>query len=148
MNCDNKKTTVLISYNPVGSFRSGWHADNRVFVCANDAGYGRITGDGRNGDQKAGSVMHHISGQFYHGSVPVNEVKRYYVYAGLHAMEQAISMARNLRSQAQAPVTLVACNCDANEKRNLLMGTDITIEWCECGGKSTMGRIAEAASVA
>ncbi len=139
------KTTVLISYNRIDGFCSGWHADGKVYVCANNAGRGRDTGEGRDCDAKAGSVMHSISGQYYHGTVPVEKVKRYYVYAGLHAMRQAIGMAKDLRSRSQAPVTVVACDCESYEKRNLLSGTGIDIIWCGCGGEVKMGRLAEAA---
>lgn len=139
------RTTVLISYNPVSGFSSGWHARKKIFVCASDVGFGANVGDGKDKYSKAGSVMHQISGQFYRGSVPVDRVKRYYVYAGLNAMRQAINMAISLRSESQAPVTVIACDCDAREKRNLLEGTGIDIKWCECGGNKTMGRIAEQA---
>ena len=139
------KTTVLISYNPISGFSSGWHARKRIFVCASDTGFGQDVGNGKDNYSRAGSVMHRISGQFYRGSVPTERIKRYYVYAGLAAMRQAINMAKSLRSESQAPVTVVACDCNAREKRDLLEGTGIDIMWCECGGHKTLGRIAEAA---
>lgn len=139
------RTTVLISYNPVNGFSSGWHARRKVFVCANDAGRGADTGNGENDRQRAGSVMHKLSGQFYRGTVPVERVKHYYIYAGLNAFEQAIGIAKSLRTQNQSPVTVVACNCETSEKRELLEGTGINIKWCECGGRHTLGRIAEVA---
>lgn len=134
---------VLISYNPVAGFRSGWHKNNRLFVCANDAGNGADNGEGRDNKQRAGSVMHSISGRFYRGSVPVEGVKQFYVYAGLNALEGAISMAKGLQSNAPgAPITVAACSCDWEKKRQLLSGTDIRIVECECGGRETLGRIA------
>ncbi len=139
-----KKTTVLISYNKIDGFRSGWHAKNKVFICANDKGRGSETGQGEDRATKAGNVMHRLSGSYYHGAVPVKQVEQYYVYSGLHAMRQAIGMAKSLRSESQAPVTVVACNCDAREKENLLQGTGIDLIWCECGGETKMGQLAKA----
>ncbi len=139
------RTIVLISYNRVDGFSSGWHARRKVFVCANGEGRGASTGEGKDKYARAGSVMHNISGQYYNGAVPVERVKHYYIYAGLYAMEQAIGIAKSLRSKNGSPVTVVACSCDTGKKENLLADTGISIKWCECGGESTMGRIAEAA---
>lgn len=139
-----EKTTVFISYNQVNGFRSGWHSAARVFVCANDNGRGTGTGKGEDERARAGSVMHQISGQYYRGAVPADQVGRYYIYAGLYAMGQAIDIARSLKTQNRAPVTVVACDCDRAVKANLLRGTGIDIVWCECGGERTMGRLAEA----
>lgn len=137
-------TTVLISYNPVNGFRSGWYARRRVFVCASDKGFGSDIGGGKNDYERAGSVMHKLSGEYYRGSVPVERVKHYFIYAGLYAMDQAIGIAKSLKSQSSnAPVTVVACSCDSSKKRALLDGTGIDITWCECGGHKTMGSIAE-----
>jgi len=141
----NGKTVVLISYNQVEGFRSGWHARKKVFVCANDAGRGYRTGNGDDDDSKAGSVLHKLSGQ-YRGAVPVERVKHYYIYAGLHAMDQALGMAKSLNSQSQAPVTIVACSCQSRKKEQILDGSGIPIKWCECGGESTMGGIAKVAT--
>lgn len=138
--------TVLISYNSVAGFRSGWHKDNQVFVCANDAGQGASTGEGRDNEQRAGSVMHSISNRFYRGNVPVESVERFYVYAGLNALEGAISIAKSLQSAAPgAPITVVACGCNWDKKLRLLAGTGIHLIECECGGRETMGGIAERA---
>lgn len=143
----NGRSVVLISYNPVNGFRSGWHADGRVYVCASDNGFGCNVGEGSNDHARAGSVMHKLSGQYYKGTVPVERVKHYYIYAGLYAMDQAISIAKSLRSQNEAPVTVVACDCESRQKKNLLSGTGIDINWCECGGHRTMGRIAAEAAI-
>lgn len=137
------KITVLISYNEVKGFSSGWHANKRLYVCANDAGRGRDTGKGNSDEEKAGSVMHDISGSYYHGNVPVKKIERYYVYAGLNAMDQALSMAESLRRTSSAPVTVVACHCRSGEKERLLSGNGIDIIWSECGGKDTMGELAK-----
>lgn len=138
--------TVLISYNPVAGFRSGWHKNDRVFVCANDHGQGAVTGEGCDHKQRARSVMHSISNRFYRGSVPVEGVKHFYVYAGLNALEGAISMAKSLQSTAPgAPITVIACDCDWDKKHQLLAGTNICIKKCECGGRETMGALARQA---
>ncbi len=139
------KTTVFISYNPVDGFCSGWHADDKVFVCANDSGPGAAVGEGKNDEARAGSVMHKLSGQ-YNGVVPVERVKRYYVYAGLYAFRQAIGMAKSLAARSSAPVTVVSCDCEPKEKCELLYGTSIDLVSCECGGRETMGRLAAEAT--
>ncbi|OGD31807.1 hypothetical protein A3C91_00055 [Candidatus Azambacteria bacterium RIFCSPHIGHO2_02_FULL_52_12] len=143
---DGKGTVVLVSYNAVAGFRSGWHANNRVFVCANDSGQGANTGEGRDNKQRAGAVMHTISNRFYRGSVPVEGVERFYVYAGLNAFEGAISMARSLQFHAPgAPITVAACGCDWQKKLQLLEGSGIHMVKCECSGRETLGRIARQA---
>ncbi len=143
---NEKGTVVLISYNSVAGHRSGWHGKDRLFVCANDQGQGANIGEGCNDKQRAGSVMHSISNRFYRGSVPVESVERFYVYAGLNAFEGAISMAKSLQNRALgAPITVVACGCDMGQKRNLLRGTSIDMISCECGGRETLGDIARQA---
>ncbi|MBT6930509.1 MAG: hypothetical protein HN986_06735 [Candidatus Marinimicrobia bacterium] len=139
----NGKTLVLISYNQVSGFQSGWHGKNRVYICANDQGRGYDTGSGKTDKERAGSVMHKISGDYYKGSVPVDNVEQFIVYAGLNALRSAIFMAKDLSEQAPGiPVIVAACDCKWREKRELLAGTNIRLEECECGGKHTMGRFA------
>ena len=137
------KTTVLISYNSVKGFKSGWHANKKLYICANDIGRGKDTGRGSTEVEKAGSVMHSISGSYYNGSVPVEKVEHYYVYAGLNAMNQAVYMATSLKKESSAPVTVVACNCSSSQKRQILSANNIDIIWSGCGGETTMGRIAQ-----
>lgn len=140
------KTLVLISYNPVNGFASGWHGNRKLFVCASDNGRGRDVGDGQNEKERAGSVMHKISGDFYKGSVPVENVREFVVYAGLNALEGAIYMAKGLKEKAPSvPVTVAACRCDWDKKKNLLAGTDIRIISCECSGRDTLGNFAKQA---
>lgn len=135
-------TTVFISYNNIEGYPSGWHKENRVFICANDNGKGAMTGDGQGPENRAGSVMHNISGQFYHGSVPVEQIKEYVVYAGINAMHQAIAMAKDLKARvSDIPVIVVSCKCKQDEKKKLLKGLDINVLPCECGGHKTMSRM-------
>lgn len=146
MESKNGKTVVLISYNSVEGFNSGWHGENRVYVCANDKGRARETGNGRDDKERACSVMHNISGSYYHGSVPIENVEEYVVYSGLNALESAIYMAKDLNDKApDVPVTVAACGCSWGRKEKLLSGTNIRLESCECGGKSTMGEFARKA---
>ncbi|OGF25085.1 hypothetical protein A2303_05685 [Candidatus Falkowbacteria bacterium RIFOXYB2_FULL_47_14] len=145
MRKNNDRTTVLISYNRVEGFESGWHGQKRLFVCANDAGRGSNTGEGWSDNERAGSVMHSISGQYYHGAVPVKSVKEYFVYAGLYAFEQAIHIARSLRKASGKPTTLVACHCRSAQKVDMLRLTGIRIIWSECGGSRTMGELGKKA---
>jgi len=140
------KTLVLISYNPINGFESGWHGDGKLFVCASDKGAGAVVGDGSDNKQRASSVMHRISGRFYFGSVPVENVGQFIVYAGLNAFEGAIDMAKGLKERApSATVTIAACSCDWEKKEELLRSTDIRLEQCECSGKDTLGRFAKQA---
>lgn len=134
--------TVFISYNPVRGFVSGWHANGTVFICANDAdAVVQAASDAR--VATAGSVMHSISNQFYKGSVPVDQVTKYIVYAGLHAFQSAINMAKTLQQRApDATVIVAGCRCDWPEKQRLLQGTQITLIRCECGGRVKMGELA------
>lgn len=146
MRGEPNKTLVLISYNPVNGFESGWHGSGKLFVCASDNGAGACIGDGADNKQRAGSVMHKISGSFHFGSVPVENVKQFIVYAGLSAFEGAIYMAQSLKKSAPGvPITIIACSCYWDRKVKLLRDTDIGIEKCECGGESTLGRLAKQA---
>lgn len=139
-------TTVVISYNDVAGFPSGWHGNQKLFVCANDAGMASRTGEGKSDQRRAGSVMHRISGTFYRGSVPVENVQRFFVYAGLNALEGAVAMAKGIWvKHPNAKITVVSCHCDRGRKRALLEGTSIDMISCECGGQHTLGRIAREA---
>lgn len=138
-----QKTVVLISYNKIHGFQSGWHGGKRIYICANDAGRGHETGEGRSDQDKANGVMHKISGRYYHGAVPVENVERYYIYAGLYAFSQAIDLAKSIFDKNGKPTTVVACSCDKMKKESLLAGTGITLAMCECGGESSLGRIVE-----
>ena len=140
-----KETTVVISYNSVSGFKSGWHGGKRLFVCANDAGRGFLTGIGDTDEQRAANAMHRISGQFYNGAVPVECVKHYYIYAGLTAFTQALSIAKSLMTQSDAPVTVVACDCQIGEKQSLIRNLGVKILRCECSGSATLGRLSREA---
>lgn len=138
-----KKTVVFISYNKIDGFQSGWHGGKRIFICANDAGRGCDTGEGQNDQDKANGVMHRISGRYYNGAVPVENVERYFIYAGLYAFSQAIGLAKSIFDKNSKPTTVVACSCDKAKKQSLLAGTGITLSMCECGGERTLGSIVE-----
>jgi|SRR3989344_3167677 len=139
-------TTVIISYNDVSGFLSGWHGDQRLFICANDAGMASQTGEGSTDRQRAGCVMHRICGTFYRGSVPVENVQQFFVYAGLNAFEGAIAMAKDLWKKCPtAKVTVVSCHCDSNQKQRLLRDTGVGMIPCVCGGHSKLGEIAREA---
>ena len=136
-------TTVLISYNQIKGFDSGWHADGKVYVCANDAGLDSA-GDERR--REAGAAMHNVSNAYYHGSVPTEQVERYIVYSGLNALRSAISMAKDLCEQAEGvPVVVAGCDCRWDEKVQLLRGTGIELIRSGCGGRVTMGNLAQKA---
>jgi len=136
------KVSVIISYNPVEGFNSGWHGNGKLFICASDAGWGAKVGQGKNNYEKASSVMHQISHQYYDGQVPIENVNHYYIYAGLYAFKSAISLAKELKQKSSAPVSVVACSCKLSEKKELLSDQQIPLINCECGGKSYLGKLA------
>ena len=139
-------TTVIISYNNVKGFTSGWHGGDKLFICANDQGRGSASGSTGTEQQRAGSTMHRISHQYYDGEVPVNNVTQYIVYAGLNALHGAIDMAIGLWQHApDVPILVVACSCDWTEKTQRLEGTGIGLQQCECGGSKTLAAFARAA---
>lgn len=137
-----RPTSVIISYNPVDGYNSGWHesAKARVFVCANDQGYGSETGKGDTDYERAGSVMHDLGHDYYDGKVPVKDVREYIVYSGLYAFRSAISMARMLKQESNVAVTIVACSCEWPEKKQMVAKAIIPLVRCECGGREFLGR--------
>jgi len=140
------KTTVLISYNAVANFQSGWHGNKRLFVHANSDGWwAGDTGSGRNNHERAQSVMGSLSHQFYGKfEVPVKNVDEFFIYAGLNAMESALNMALRLKELSRgAKVTVVACSCNWSEKERILLGSGIELLPCSCGGQDKMGDIAQ-----
>jgi len=140
------KTTVLISYNAVDGFQSGWHGDKRLFVHANgDGKWGSDTGSGENKRVRAQSVMGSLSHQFYGKlNVPVKDVDEFFIYAGTNAMKSALDMALRLRELSEGTkLTVVACSCDWEEKLRILKGSGIELLKCACGGQSRMGDIAQ-----
>jgi len=132
---------VIISYNPVRGYNSGWHesAKARVFVCANDNGRGCDTGKGDTDYERAGSVMHDLGHDYYNGKVPVKDVKEYIVYSGLYAFRSAIDMARMLKQESNALVTIVACSCEWPEKERMVAKVNIPLIRCECSGRGFLG---------
>ncbi len=139
-------TTVIISYNQVNGFSPGWHGDGRLFIHANGAGkWGSDTGYGSNDEQRARSVMGSLSHQFYgRFEVPIENVDVFYIYAGLNAFREAISMALTLKARAKnARVVVVACDCDWDQKLGMLGGTGIELQGCSCGGQEKLGMIAK-----
>lgn len=64
------------------------------------------------------------------------------IYAGLHAFEQAVALAKQIRSKGIG-VAILSCSCRIGEKRSLLKGTDIQLLDCECSGEDTMGMLAK-----
>ena len=140
------KTIVLISYNAVNGFQTGWHGDKHLFVHANgDGGWGCDTGSGRNKEERAQSVMGSLSHQFYGKlTVPVKDVDEFFIYAGLHAMRSALAMAKSLKELSNGvKVTVVACDCRWGEKERILRGSGIELLQCGCGGQNKMGDIAQ-----
>ena len=141
------KTVVFISYNQVNGLTSGWHGDGRVFVHANDDGaWGSATGSGGNDYERAISVMRSLKHDFYRNlKVPVKDVDRFFIYAGLNAFQDAISLAMELKQLSEADVAVVACSCDWSEKQRLLEGMGIELIGCDCGGQEKMGALARRA---
>ena len=142
-------TTVIISYNDVNGFSSGWHGNQQLFVCANDAGPAVNTGDGNTTEQRLKSVTHKIADAYYKGTIPIENVGCFYVYAGMHAFQSAIGIARILQRKCPlSDIALVSCKCDRRKKEILLWDTRIRWIPCECGGNETLGEIASKAVLA
>jgi hypothetical protein len=137
--------SVIISYNRVDGFAPGWHGDGRLFIHANgDGEWGSDTGYGKNDEQRARSVMGSLSHGFYGRlEVPIENVDVFYIYAGLNAFKEAIFMALNLKKVQNARVVVVACDCDWDQKQEMLRGTGIELQECWCGGQEKLGMIAK-----
>lgn len=138
------KTTVLVSYNAVEGFSSGWRGDGRLFIHANDDGeWGSGTGRGGNDMDRATSVMRSLEHNFYRElKVPVQDVDEFFLYAGLNAMKAALELALHLKKLTGAGVTVVACSCDWDEKGRILRGSGVPLMKCLCGGQDKMADIA------
>lgn len=134
-------TTVVISYNPISGFDSGWHGGGRLFVCASDEGRGAGIGVGSDNRRRAESVMRSLFGHYH---VPVKDVQQYVLYAGFHAFDGVIALAKELEHIAPGvPIVVAACDCHWEKKVDLLRGTGIRMILCECGGSGTLGKIAQ-----
>lgn len=140
------QTVVIISYNTVRGFCNGWHGGTKLFIHANKDGQrGWASGQGNDDYERAQSVMAGLRHDFYGAlQIPVNNVKQYYIYAGLYAMKTALEMAEQIKAKTDgAPVTVVACGCKWGEKKQILNGTSIPMVECSCGGEKYLGQLAQ-----
>ena len=65
-----------------------------------------------------------------------------YLYAGLWAMAGALSAAEHLAKSGKE-LTLVACDCDAEQKEYAAKKIGAPIIWSGCGGLATLGTIVD-----
>lgn len=136
---------VLISYNQISGFESGWREteQGKVFIHACDKGAGMDVGYGKTDQDRAKSVMKRLKFEFYGElEVPIKDVDLFLIYAGLYAMQEAIKLAQRIK-QDGGQVKVVACDCDLEEKKQLLEAAEIPLIICECGGEEDMGRLAK-----
>jgi len=133
----NKKATVVITYNSVRGYPAGTYngKNGPVIVYSND---NTETWEDL-AEQKLGSVMHGIFGR-----INPEDIGQVYLYVGLHARGGALRAARILSGQGNK-LTLVACDCDASEKQAAARRLGVPLIWSGCGGRRTLGEIVERA---
>jgi hypothetical protein len=139
-----KKTIVLMSYNPIDGFIPGVHGDGRIVV---------YCWDRRLCSEACRDAARSITDAFYRDFNLRKDGQLFehiFVYAGKNAIDEAIQAARMIGhdwkdgSDSGKRVTLVACDCEIEMKRRIAHESyTINMILCECGGKATMGRIAQ-----
>jgi hypothetical protein len=122
----------MLTYNYVEGFPDGIHGDGRLVVVSSEQGY--------HPEKEAPSVLHRLMHEIYNRDGFEN-VDMVYVYSGLNAMDQAMHAAANLVGRSR--VTLVGCNCRQSKKEHFARNNGIEFILSECGGRSTLGRIAK-----
>ena len=69
-----------------------------------------------------------------------NDLEQVLIYVGSRGYDSARKLATLLRENDK-PLTIIACDCRDNEKRQLAHETKAKLEWCECGGEYTLGEL-------
>ena len=126
-----KNTTLVLTYNNVRGYPSGTYKgkSQNVVIHSQDKRYYKQSA------QKLSELLHSM-----YGKVKMNSVKDVVVYAGLNALNGALSVATNLAHDSKN-VRLIACDCNYSEKKRFAENRSIGIEFCECGGEKTLGKI-------
>jgi hypothetical protein len=132
MNKD-KRATVVITYNSVKDFPAGTYEGKNgpVIVYSHD---NTSTWDDE-AESKLGQIMHGVFGR-----ISPEDVKQVYLYVGLYAKNGALRAAERL-SKDVGKLTLVACDCDSQEKQGKAKKLGVPLIWSECGGRRKLSEI-------
>jgi hypothetical protein len=130
------KATLVVTYNSVNGFPAGTYEGENgpVIVCSNENAetWGR-----ERAESELGSVLHGI-----YGRATPEDVEEVIMYVGLHARDGALRAAREMAGEGNN-LSLVACGCSQDRKKDVARSIDAPITWSECGGRRTLGRIVE-----
>jgi hypothetical protein len=132
-NTADRRATVVITYNSVRDFPAGTYEGKSGPVIIHSHDNTSTWYDEAEG--KLGSIMHGIFGR-----VTPEDVKQVYIYAGLYAKNGALRAAERLAGEI-GKLTLVACDCDAGEKKAIANRLKAPVIWSECGGRRTLAEI-------
>jgi len=145
VNKNDKKAVVLMTYNTVEGFKPGIYGDGRLIV---------YSWDKKLRSEKCKEAAKDITDKFYKDfnlRRDGNLFEHIFVYAGMNAMDEAISAARMIGHDLKdyenlgKKVTMVGCDCDYNKKARIAHDSySVSLIQCECGGDVTMGKIAKA----
>jgi len=130
----NQKATLVITYNSVRNYPTGTYKTNHGPLVVYSHENTKTWGD-RQAEGKLSQIMHGIFGR-----INPADVDKIYLYAGLYAKNGALQATKKFAGEGNK-VTLVACDCDSDEKEAFARYIGAKLIWSECGGVETLGRI-------
>ncbi|HLD54947.1 MAG TPA: hypothetical protein VJB35_01680 [Candidatus Nanoarchaeia archaeon] len=128
------KATLVITYNSVENYEAGTYKGKNgpLVIYSHD---NTRTWGSEEADNKLGQILHGL-----YNRINPEDVEKIYLYVGRYAKDNALRAAQRMAGQGNK-LTLVACDCDNREKREVAKEIGVPIIWSECGGRRTLEEI-------
>tara|TARA_Y100000310_G_C20678763_1_gene814628 strand:- start:2394 stop:2819 length:426 start_codon:yes stop_codon:yes gene_type:complete len=136
MEHQNGKATVVVTYNSVNDHPAGTYQGKNGPVVINSHENTRTWG-ADDAEGKLGQILHGLFGR-----IDSEDVDKIYLYVGANAKDGALRAAKQIAGEGNK-LSLVACDCYANEKSAVAERIGAPIIWGECGGRKTLQRIVD-----
>jgi hypothetical protein len=130
---------ILLSYNTIGGHDAGVHtasSGEKMLVSSYDRRAGRIA------PAVLANEVAKIYGTF-DWTADRDIVKNIFVYDGKSGGDMPGMAAQALGHDIRMRVNMLACHCDWERKQRLANSSYVDLYQVECGGETTMGRIAD-----
>jgi hypothetical protein len=148
MKKEQRKDVLMLSYRPISGYSSKAYetkSGDRLIILA---------GKGKPSEQESG---HAAESRMYSQAQEVMEkirkdamkhlkyhtLSRVIIYSGLYAQRESLQFAKYVKEKFGITPELVVCSCDLEKKKRFSDGLDARLTVVECGGRKTMGEIAD-----
>lgn len=131
----NGKATLILTYNSVRNFPAGTYETKNGPLVVHSNENTRTWGE-TEAEVKLSQILHGL-----YNRVSPKDVGHIYMYVGLYAKEGALQAAKRLAGEGNR-LTLVACDCDSQQKASFAKRINAPIIWADCGGRRTLEEIA------